>query len=128
MHSARTTCSAAGIPLDRFVPEYMRCPSSPLPLFETAKGPILLPTYVGIAGGCDIDPDSSDFPPDMEVRDDSGNTRAAKMSPQLGRSKMRYHNEFKGTSATPGGIVTSSGMLPPCQHVRIQIARMAHRM
>lgn len=112
--------NAAGVPLDRFVPEYMRCSSSSLPLFETAAGPILLPSYVGIAGGCDIDPDSSDFPPSMEGRDFLGNKSVLlKMSPQLGNSKMRYHNKYKGTSAA-AGIVTASGMLPPCQHVRKQ--------
>jgi hypothetical protein len=103
--------NAAGILLDRFVPEYMRCRSSPLPLFETQTGPILLPTYVGIAGGCDIDPDSSDYRPDVEGPYEVGGS---------GLRKMRYHNQFKGTSATPGGIVTASGMLPPCQHVRMQ--------
>jgi hypothetical protein len=103
--------NAAGILLDRFVPEYMRCRSSPLPLFETQTGPILLPTYVGIAGGCDIDPDSSDYRPDVEGPYEVGGS---------GLRKMRYHNKFKGTSATPGGIVTASGMLPPCQHVRMQ--------
>ena len=111
---------AAGIPLDRFVPDYMRCRSSPLPLSESVTGPILLPSYVGIAGGCDIDPDSLDYPPDMEGRDILGKSVLRKMSPQLGSNKMRYHNEFKGTSATPGGIVTASGMLPPCRHVRMQ--------
>jgi hypothetical protein len=111
---------AAGIHLSRFTSEFMRCPKSPQPAFETQTGPILLPNYVGIAGGCDIDPDSSDFPPDVELRDASGNSVLQERSPQLGSSKMRFRNDFKGTSATPGGIVTSSGMLPPCQHVGIQ--------
>jgi len=112
--------NAAGISLDRFASDYMRCPSSPLPLSESVTGPILLPSYVGIAGGCDIDPDSLDYPPHMEVRDILGKSVLRKMSPHLGSSTMRYHNKLKGTSATTGGIVTASGMLPPCRHVRMQ--------
>jgi len=71
--------NAAGIPLDRFVPEYMRCLSSPLPLSESVTGPILLPTYVGISGGCDIAPDSSDYPPDVEGPYEVGGSGLRKM-------------------------------------------------
>jgi hypothetical protein len=92
---------AAGIPLNGWRRPYMRCPSSPLPLTETPAGPILLPSYVGIAGGCDIDPNSQDYQPGL-------------VSPQANRL---YHNKAKGTGAVAGAIVTSSGMLPPCQHV-----------
>jgi hypothetical protein len=89
--------------LDRLIPDYMRCPTSPLPAMETPTGPICLPTYVGIAGGCDIDPKSQDYQPGL-------------VAPKATRL---YHNEAKGTGAAAGGIVTSSGMLPPCEHVRI---------
>ena len=43
-----------------FKPAWMHCPASPLPVMEQASGPIALPTYVGIAGGCDIRADSLD--------------------------------------------------------------------
>jgi hypothetical protein len=89
--------------LDRFVPDFLRCPSSPLPVMETPTGPICLPTYVGIAGGCDIDPQSQDYQPGL-------------VAPTTSRL---YQNEAKGTGAAAGGIVTSSGMLPPCEHVRL---------
>jgi len=92
-------------PFGRIVPDYMRCPSSPLPMSETATGPICLPSYVGIAGGCDIDPKSQDYANFGSV-----------FPPQWRRT---YHNKTKGTGAAPGGIVTTSGMLPPCEHVRM---------
>ena len=89
--------------LNKLILFYMRCPTSPLPVMETPAGPLCLPTYVGIAGGCDIDPKSQDYPPGLVA---------------LNTSRL-YHNEAKGTGAAAGGIVTSSGMLPPCEHVRI---------
>ena len=70
---------------------------------ETPTGPLCLPSYVGIAGGCDIDPKSQDYQPGL-------------VAPKTSRL---YHNEAKGTGAAAGGIVTSSGMLPPCEHVRM---------
>ncbi|GEM_PF-1380607 len=111
---------AAGVPLATFAPEYMRCPSSPLPQNETVEGPILLASYVGIAGGCNIDPDSPDYPPEADVPRGDGGTYRLRMSPQLKGGEIRYRNQFKGTGATVGGIVTVSGMLPPCLHVRLQ--------
>ena len=42
-----------------YAPQFMRCPSSPL--LEYRSGPVCSPTYVGIAGGCDIDPNSHDY-------------------------------------------------------------------
>jgi len=88
--------------LNMLSPVYMRCPTSPLPAMETPTGPICLPTYVGIAGGCDIAPQSQDY------------------QPGLGPTANRlYLNEAKGTGAAAGGIVTSSGMLPPCEQVSV---------
>jgi type II secretory pathway pseudopilin PulG len=92
---------AAGVAIDRLQPDFMRCYRSPLPRTELRAGPIFLPTYVGIAGGCDIDPQSQDYQPGF-------------VTPATIRL---YHNEAKGTGAAAGGIVTSSGMLPPCMHV-----------
>jgi len=101
--------NAAGISLNTFMLGDMRCPQSPLPRLETSKGPIALPTYVGIAGGCDIDPTSEDY----RVIDGSV------PRPVQPKTAKIYHNTHKGTGAAAGGIVTSSGMLPPCQHVRL---------
>jgi len=101
---------AAGVSLNGIVEHYMHCPSSSLPLTETPAGPIHLPTYVGIAGGCDIDPNSQDY------RVPAG-AASGLVAPNTDRI---YHNQRKGTGAAAGGIVTSSGMLPPCQHVRLE--------
>jgi hypothetical protein len=90
-------------------PYYFRCPSSPVPEMETPTGPICLTSYVGIAGGCDIDPTSEDY----RVIDGSV------PRPVQPKTAKIYHNTHKGTGAAAGGIVTSSGMLPPCQHVRL---------
>ena len=90
-------------PLNALIFGYMRCPSSTLPIMETPTGPLCLPPYVGIAGGCDIDPQSQDYQPGLVVP----------------KTNRLYHNEAKGTGAAAGGIVTSSGMLPPCEHVRL---------
>ena len=84
-----------------WLPDFMRCPSSALPITEASSGPLCLPSYAGIAGGCDIDPDSRDYQPGL-------------VSP---RTNRRYQNEAKGISVMPGGIITSSGMLPACEHV-----------
>jgi hypothetical protein len=69
-----------------------------------------LPTYVGIAGGCDIDPQSQDY----QV---VGGAVSGLVPPATERI---YHNQRKGTGAAAGSLVTSSGMLPPCQHVRLE--------
>ena len=101
---------SVGVRLNNWWRYYMRCPSSSLPLMETPAGPIALPTYVGIAGGCDIDPNSQDY------RVPAG-APSGLVAPNTDRI---YHNERKGTGAAAGGIVKSSGMLPPCQHVRLE--------
>jgi hypothetical protein len=93
--------------LDSYAPDFMRCPSSSLPVMESQTGPICLPSYVGIAGGCDIDPNSQDYQL-------SGGAPAGLVAP---KTNGVYHNKYKGTGAAAGGIVTSSGMLPPCQQV-----------
>jgi hypothetical protein len=95
--------------LHQLVPDYMRCPSSPLPVTETPNGPIALPSYVGIAGACDIDPDSHDYattPSDIARIGDEAKRRP-------------YRNAFKGTGLAAGSIVTASGMLPPGEHVTL---------
>jgi len=103
--------TGVGIPLNTWSEYFMRCPSSELPVTETPNGPILLPTYVGIAGGCDIDPKSHDYKFIVTAA-----TGLAAPS-----TKDIYHNRFKGTGVAAGGIVTNSGLLPPCEHVRLDM-------
>ena len=102
---------AAGIganTLSQFGPEVMRCPSSPIQPMETQTGPIALPSYVGIAGGCDITGGTPS--PDYD------NSLLPNWAPNSNRI---YVNQYKGI-ATPGNsIVTSSGMLPPSQHINM---------
>ena len=94
-----------GSPLNKLVPDFMRCPSSPLPLMEESTGPIVLPTYAGIAGGCDIAADSPDY-------------QAAGGVPNLiPRATRNYYNRQKGVGHVPGGIITASGLLPACEQV-----------
>jgi hypothetical protein len=100
---------AALLPMKSIRHPDMRCASSPLPEMETPTGPIVLASYVGIAGGCDIDPNSQDY----QV---SGGAPAGLVAPNTDKI---YHNQFKGTGGAAGGVVTPSGLLPPCQHVSL---------
>jgi prepilin-type processing-associated H-X9-DG protein len=75
-------------------------------LMETQTGPIVLPTYVGISGGCDIAANSPDY---------QGAAGMTGLVPP--RTTREYINLQKGVGHTPGGIITASGMLPPCEHV-----------
>ena len=100
----------AGAPLTRLVPDYMRCPSCPLPVLETVAGPVLLPSYVGISGGCDIWPQSPDYVGD-------GESVAMGLPPPMSGVSRQYLNRRKGVGNGSGGIITPSGMLPPCEHV-----------
>ncbi len=94
--------------LGGFKPAFMHCPTSPLPVMWQASGPIYLPTYVGIAGGCDIRADSSDYQA-------ASGTTSGLVAPKM---EGVYNNPTKGT-APYGGIMTSSGMLAPNQWVRL---------
>jgi type II secretory pathway pseudopilin PulG len=102
--------TAAGLPAGLLTGEYyMLCPASPLPHMESPTGPILLPSYVGIAGGCDIDPAAFEYRTVRQTAPDM----------VLSGAKWLYHNRAKGTGVAPGGIVTTSGMLPPGESVRM---------
>lgn len=96
-----------GAPLTVLVPDYLRCPSSPLPVMETPTGPIALPTYAGIAGGCDIAAGSPDY---------QGGGGSGLVPPTTTRE---YRNFRKGVGNVPSGVITASGMLPPCEFVGI---------
>jgi len=97
---------ASGPPLNMLTLDYMRCPSSPLPVMETQTGPVALPTYVGISGGCDIAIDSPDY---------QGTGGMGGLRPPT--SSRPFVNLRKGVGHVPGGIITASGMLPPCEYV-----------
>jgi hypothetical protein len=98
---------AMGVSLNTASLDYMRCPSSPLPAMETPGGPVWLPTYTGVSGGCDLAPNSPDYP------------GAGPGFPQPVDLALQnpYLNRQKGAGHTAGGIITASGMLPPNQHV-----------
>jgi prepilin-type N-terminal cleavage/methylation domain-containing protein len=101
--------------LAKMVPEYMRCPSSPLPVMESQLGPIVLATYAGIAGGCDI-PAIGTGVTNPGTSPDYGATGSVNAPPQ---SNRHYYNRQKGEGVIAGGVVTASGMLPPCEQVGI---------
>lgn len=84
-------------------PDFMRCPASPLPMTENRTGPICLPSYVGIAGGTDIDANGA-----MYGTGDAG-------PPSTTRT---YINRYLGTNAADS-YVAECGMLPPSKHVGI---------
>jgi len=93
-----------GAPLRRMTPELMRCPSSPLPMMEDRDGPVVLPSYVGSAGGCDIAANSPDY-------------QTAGGVPNLVPNANRlYYNRHKGVGHASGGTITASGMLPACTY------------
>jgi type II secretory pathway pseudopilin PulG len=91
-----------GAPLTKLVPDYMKCPSSPLPTMETQLGPITLSTYTGIAGGTDISGDPQIYP-------------ASGSNDRPPTSSRTYVNRFLATVS--GAIVAESGMLAPCKHI-----------
>lgn len=98
-------------PLDKLVPDYMRCPSSPLPVMTDATGSIALPTYVGIAGGVDIlRTDHSNY---ATVYGTNTNLWGA---PSTTRNYLNRNGILLGS----GAIMTSSGMLPVAQHKGMQ--------
>ena len=99
----------AGLPIHTWRTGYWRCPSSPLPEMEKSGGPIALPSYVGISGGCDIDANSHEYQHDLPKMPEFWPAPTG----------TAYYNASKGIGAADGGIVTASGMLPPCEHVNL---------
>jgi hypothetical protein len=100
--AADVNVSVAGAPLTKLVPDYMRCPSSPLPVMETQTGPICLSTYTGIAGGTDISGDTNVYP-------------ATGSNDRPPTSSRTYVNRFLGTVGT--ALVSEAGVLPPSKHI-----------
>jgi prepilin-type N-terminal cleavage/methylation domain-containing protein len=99
--------------LRKLVPDYMRCPSSPLPVMNTQVGNTCNATYTGISGGTDIDSDTN-------------NPHYAHGNQLWGipQTTRVYQNDVPGKKwAEPcpndNGWWTSSGMLPPCEHMNM---------
>jgi hypothetical protein len=95
----------------KLVPDYMRCPSSPIPVTWNQDGRHgCLPTYVGIMGGTDIalEPYPSG-PPYTQALGIPNST-------QVYRNKgWRLQPEGAGRSSGPG-VLTASGMLTINEH------------
>ncbi len=98
---------APDVRLDGTALPYMQCPSSPLLGPKVPSGPVALPSYVGISGGCDLNPDSSDYL--------SGSTVLQIPRPS---ASVPYQNREKAAGHVPGGVITASGLLTPCQYLR----------
>lgn len=111
--TAQGANSITGRPLDRLVPDYMRCPSSPLPVMNEQTGTICLPTYVGIMGGTDITLTAT---PDATLNP-SPNLWGLPTSTRLYRNRAGGLITVNGIANT---AVTNSGMLPVAQHVGMQ--------
>lgn len=97
--------------LDKLVPEYMRCPSSPIPVMNTQTGNTCNATYTGISGGTDIDPNNATLYPNP-------NLWGRPTSTQIFRNNAGSLMMAAGCS-NDNGMWTSSGMLPPCEHIDI---------
>jgi prepilin-type N-terminal cleavage/methylation domain-containing protein len=100
-----------GRPLDKFAPQFMRCPTSPLPKMENQTGTILMPSYVGIAGGTDIALDT--YPGPWVYVQRWG-------IPTFKLTSVTYRNRYF-CQTIDGGILTESGMLPPCKHTTMAL-------
>lgn len=103
--SLRNYANDVHLALTNLAPDYMRCPSSPLPLMRTQTGERLLSTYAGIMGGTDIDPSTS----------------SGLYDPAFGvpTTTQIYSNGVKAEISGTDGVITSSGMLPPWEHINM---------
>ncbi len=93
------------VALTKLAPDYMRCPSSPLPLMRTQVGERCLPSYVGIMGGTDIDPSNSTLYPNQAWG--------------IPTSTRVYQNGANAEVSGTDGVIASSGMLPPWEHANM---------
>lgn len=99
--------------LTTFSPDYMKCPSSPVPPMETQNGPLLCASYVGIAGGCDIDPNANATNPASGI---SGQYSGIGLQPPT--TSRTYYN--RAMCMMGSGIVVGSGMLTIAEHQTMQ--------
>ena len=101
-----------GDSIEKLVPDFMRCPSSPLPLQARQQGSsrhnITMPSYTGVSGGTDIDPTNTNL-----------YTNQAWGIPTSSRIYTNDQYMAPAGGASNGGLIASSGMLPPCEHTNI---------
>lgn len=113
-------------PLDKLIPDYMRCPSSPLPVMVDTTGSICLSTYTGIMGGTDIlrttDAQYATLYPDPNNLGGTGSTTRTYIN--RAGCTMTMAACPAGVACTPnaatGAVMTNSGMLPVAQHIGMQ--------
>ncbi len=101
--------------LQKLVPDYMRCPSSPIPVMNTQTGNICRSTYTGIMGGTDINPGDMTLYPDHSMVTTSNWGRPTSSRIYLNNSGGRL--QAIQCSNTDGGVGTSSGMLTVNLHI-----------
>jgi prepilin-type N-terminal cleavage/methylation domain-containing protein len=94
--------------LKTLIPDYMRCPSSPMPPMNTQTGDVCNSTYTGISGGTDIDPGNRTLYPDQKW--------GIPTSSQIFRNNGGGRFMAAGCS-NDNGMWASSGMLPPCESI-----------
>jgi hypothetical protein len=98
-------------PLNKLVPDYMRCPSSPIPVMAEQTGSITLPTYVGIGGGTDIDPGNQTLYPNQLWGRPTSN--------RIYRNRYQKTitvNNIAGLPPATDCVFANSGMLPIGEH------------
>jgi prepilin-type N-terminal cleavage/methylation domain-containing protein len=97
------------VALEKLLPDFMVCPSSPLDPFRTMTGgSACRPHYTGIMGGTDI---HTQYPV-------PGFTGSDAYDPQWGRptTNQVYNNRGFRPCNSDGGIITGSGMLTLAEH------------
>ena len=101
-----------GDAIEKLVPDFMRCPSSPLPLQARQQGSsrhnITMPSYTGVTGGTDIDPTNTNLYPNQ-----------AWGIPTSSRIYTNDQYMAPANTNSVGGLISSSGMLPPCEQTNI---------
>jgi len=93
--------------LNKLVPDYMRCPSSPLPVMRTQTGEMCMPTYAGIAGGTAITNGSVtvhgvDLYPNQQYGVPSSN--------------QTFRDDDNMMETPDGGMIAATGMLTVNEH------------
>ncbi|MCU0871102.1 MAG: DUF1559 domain-containing protein, partial [Pirellulaceae bacterium] len=96
--------------LQKLIPDFMRCPSSPFPPMNLDTGNICNATYTGITGGTNIQPGNRTLYPNTQWGIPTSNQIF------LNNAGSRY---MQAGCNNDGGRWASSGMLPPCEHINI---------
>jgi prepilin-type N-terminal cleavage/methylation domain-containing protein len=106
-----TVAPAVRTALERLAPDFMVCPSSPLELFRNQTGGSgVMPHYTGIMGGTDIH---------GQYAIAAGSLGAYTQQGGVPTTTQVYQNRGWRNAGANGGILTSSGMLPLCEHTNI---------